>query len=47
MIVVSRVAAEAFPSVTNMLGGKSVLGVEPQLSLDWVEIIRDGIRRRQ
>ncbi len=33
----NRVAAEkAFQSVENVLGGKDVLGVKPQSSVDWV-----------
>src|SRR5437667_12038501 len=40
----SRVAAEkAFQSVENVLGGKGVLGIKPQSSLDWVGMIREGI----
>ena len=40
----SRAAAEkAFQSVENVLGGKRVLGVKPQSSLDWVAMIREGI----
>jgi len=40
-----RVAAEkAFQSVENVLGGKRVLGFKPQSSLDWVGMIREGIR---
>lgn len=40
----SRVAAEkAFQSVENVLGGKGVLGVRPQSSLDWIGKIREGI----
>ena len=39
-----RVAAEkAFQSVENVLGGKGVLGIKPQSSLDWVGMIREGI----
>ena len=40
----TRVAAgKAFQSVENVLGGKGVLGVRPQSSLDWVGMIREGI----
>src|SRR6266568_912464 len=40
----NRVAAEkAFQSIENVLGGKDVLGVKPQSSVDWVGIIRAGI----
>src|ERR1700687_1256865 len=40
----SRATAEkAFQSVENVLGGKGVLGVNPQSSLDWVGMIREGI----
>jgi len=40
----SRATAEkAFQSVENVLGGKSVLGVKPHSSLDWVGMIREGI----
>ena len=40
----SRAAAEkAFRSVENVLGGKGVLGVKLQSSLDWVDMIREGI----
>src|ERR1700676_4637309 len=39
----SRATAEkAFQSVENVLGGKGVLGVNPQSSLDWVGMIRGG-----
>jgi putative toxin-antitoxin system antitoxin component (TIGR02293 family) len=40
----TRAAAEkAFQSVEKVLGGKGVLGVKPQSSLDWVGMIREGI----
>jgi putative toxin-antitoxin system antitoxin component (TIGR02293 family) len=40
----SRAAAEkAFQSVENVLGGTGVLGVKPQSSLDWIDMIREGI----
>ena len=40
----NRVAAEkAFQSVANVLGGKDVLSVKPQSSVDWVGMIRAGI----
>src|SRR6266508_3501803 len=43
-IMASRAAAEkAFRSVENVLGGKGVLGVKLQSSLDWIGMIREGI----
>jgi putative toxin-antitoxin system antitoxin component (TIGR02293 family) len=40
----SRPATEkAFQTVENVLGGRGVLGVKPQSSLDWVGMIREGI----
>lgn len=36
-------AEKAFRSVENVLGGKGVLGVRPQSSLDWIRMIRGGI----
>jgi len=36
-------ASRESQSVENMLGGKEVLGVKPQSSLDWAEMIREGI----
>lgn len=39
----SRAAERAFQSAENVLGGKSVLGVKPQSSLDWIGMIREGI----
>jgi putative toxin-antitoxin system antitoxin component (TIGR02293 family) len=40
----SRPAIEkAFQSVESVLGGKGVLGVKPQSSLDWIGMIREGI----
>lgn len=40
----SRAPTEkTFRSVENVLGGKSVLGVNPRSSLDWVDMIREGI----
>jgi len=42
--VATRAPAEkAFRSVENVLGGKGVLGVRPQSSLDWIRMIRGGI----
>jgi putative toxin-antitoxin system antitoxin component (TIGR02293 family) len=42
--MVSRAATvKAFQSVENVLGGKGVLGVKPQSSLDWIGMIREGI----
>ena len=32
-----------FQSVEDVFGGEGVLGVKPHSSLDWVEIIREGI----
>ena len=40
----SRAAAEkALQSVESVLGGKSVLGIRPQSSLDWIGMVREGI----
>jgi len=39
----SRPAEKAFPSVEAVLGGRGVLHSEPQSSLDWIEVIRQGI----
>lgn len=44
LAVATRAPAEkAFRSVENVLGGKGVLGVRPQSSLDWIRMIRGGI----
>ena len=40
----TRAAAEsAFRSVEDVLGGRSVLGIQPESSLDWIGILREGI----
>lgn len=37
-------AARAFRSVESVLGGKAALGADPRSSLEWIEVIREGIR---
>ena len=36
-------APQAFRSVENLLGGRAVLRVKPHSTLDWIEVIRQGI----
>lgn len=36
-------ALESFRSVENLLGGRGVLRAKPHSTLDWIEVIRNGI----
>lgn len=43
MASVALPAPETFRSVETLLGGRGVLRVKPHSTLDWIEVIRQGI----
>lgn len=43
MTTAAAKAHEAFPSVETLLGGRNVLGANAHTTLDWIELIRQGI----
>lgn len=43
MATVAVPAPETFRAVETLLGGRSVLRVKPHSTLDWIEVIRQGI----
>lgn len=43
MATAAAKAPEAFPSVETLLGGRNVLGANVRTTLDWIELIRQGI----